>query len=92
MLGSNETDAATVETSAAVDGQGRCCLASGAWPLQLSSNSARASIAAVILDPLYADADDDGVADSDELPQCKGTPAGRTVDERGCSYEQRRGQ
>lgn len=43
----------------------------------------------VAIDPLYADADSDGVADSDD--QCTNTPYGTNSDELGCSYDQRRG-
>jgi len=57
------------------------------WPVTLGSNTAAASIPAVILDPDFADSDGDGVADRDDA--CPLTSAGATVDERGCSYAQR---
>lgn len=57
------------------------------WPLSLASNSPKDSVATVTLDPRFRDSDGDGVADVDEL--CPSTPAGVSVDERGCSYAQR---
>lgn len=58
------------------------------WPLSISQPSAAGSIVALKKDPQYVDTDGDGVADVDDL--CPATPANTKVDERGCSWLQRR--
>ncbi|HEY4083981.1 MAG TPA: hypothetical protein VGM81_25105 [Burkholderiaceae bacterium] len=57
------------------------------WPLAVSQTSISQTIVGMAMDPRLQDIDGDSVADANDL--CPATPAGLSVDERGCSYAQR---
>lgn len=59
-----------------------------AWPLAVPKAALTDSVVALAVDSRFQDSDGDGVADVNDL--CPTTPANTKVDERGCSFAQRR--